>query len=106
MDEPPARFLVRIGRAVEETIEDAIEDHERRWHAIPPARRGPLQAIPFPDLVLTDVQVAHARELLDESATIEEAAYMLDTPVSALERALAEYRPRWRRFLRDRETAG
>lgn len=85
-------------------VERAIEDHESRLH-VPPARRGPLQAIPFPDVVLTDAQTARAREMLENGATVYEAADLVGVPVSVLERELAAFEPRWQRYLRELRTA-
>lgn len=87
---------------VAETVEEAIERHEDRLH-IPPPRRGRVQAIPFPMVQLSDVQICKALEMLHSGSTLQEAAETVNAPVPALERALAEYRPAWRSFLAERE---
>ncbi len=92
MDEQVSQhFLRRIG----DGVQDAIEDHEQRLH-IPPPRRGRVQAIPFPDVQLSDVQLARAIELLSLGASLDDAADTVGAPVPALERHLAEWEPRWR----------
>jgi len=95
---------VRLSLRIGEAIEDAIVDHEERMH-IPPVPNGPLEAIPFPDLSLSDAQVARARELMENGAGLYDAADAIGTPVSVLERHLAAYKPRWRRYLHDIESA-
>lgn len=102
MNEPPVRAIARVGRIVEETVEDAIEEHENRMH-IPPPRRGRLTAIPFPGMSLNDVQTSKAREMLERGASLEDVLLALDVPQSVLERALAEFKPAWRNFLAERE---
>lgn len=101
MDEPPGRLMAQIGRLVEDTIDDALEDHEERMH-IPPPRRGRVTAIPFPHLRLDDSQVCRAWEMLELGATSVEAAAALDIPELVLERCLSEYQPAWRNFLAER----
>lgn len=91
-------FIQRVGHVMAE----AIEDHEERMH-IPPPRRGRLRAIPFPDMSLTDVQTAKAREMIESGASFDDVQLALDVPRSVLERALAEYLPAWRQFLAERE---
>lgn len=98
-DEAPAGRLHALANAIGE----AVEDHEQRMH-IPPPERGPLTAIPFPNLRMTDVQTSRVREMIETGSTLEEAAAAVDLPVSVLERCLSEFRPRWRRFLYERET--
>lgn len=94
-------FLLKIGRVVQ----DVIEDHEGRMH-IPPPRRGRVTAIPFPNVELSDVQTCRAIEMLSTGATLEDAAETVGAPVPALERALVDYKPAWRRFLQERATDG
>lgn len=89
-------LYVHIG----ELVEKALEDHESRLH-VPPARRGPLQAIPFPDLALTDTETARAREMVEKGASAQEAADVLGVPVSVVERELAAFQPRWQQYLRE-----
>lgn len=105
MNEAPGRAVAKLGRMVEETVDEAIEDHELRMH-IPPPRRGRLTAIPFPGMHLSDVQTARAREMIELGAAVEEILAALDVPLSVLERALAEYKPAWRQFLDEREAGG
>lgn len=100
VDQASIGLYVRIGEA----IGHAITDHEEHFH-IPPARRGPLQAVPFADVVMNDAQVVRARELLENGATIFEAADIVGVPVSVVERELADFEPRWHRFLLARRTA-
>lgn len=91
-------FLHRLGAVVERVI----ADHEARLH-VPPAEREPLTAIPFPQIHLTDTQVACAWEWLTapdgEAIDVRTAALRLGCPVPVLERHLADYAQRWRRFL-------
>lgn len=102
MHEPPARAIAHIGRLVENTVDEAIEDHEQRMH-IPPPRRGKVTAIPFPNLRLDDSQVCRAWEMLTQGASIDEAAAALDMPTLVVVRCLSEYQPAWRNFLAERE---
>lgn len=106
MDEPPGRVIARIGRIVEETVDEAVEAHERRCHAIPPPPRAPLTAIPFADVVVSDDQVSHAIELLDENQDEGNVARSLGIPLPALQRALADYERRYGKFLYLRRTNG
>mgnify|MGYP001295899109 CR=1 FL=1 len=105
--EQPIRFLSEIARVSMDNcatmVAEGIEDHEERMH-IPPRRRDPLTAIPFAQIRLDDVTVAKAIEMLRNSQdpSVDVVARMLDVPVEALELALAEYKPRWRRFLMSR----
>lgn len=105
MDEPPARAVMRIGRLVEETVEDAVEEHERRCHAIPPPDRSPVTAIPFADFTVTDDQLSHAIELLEDYDVVA-VAMRIGVPRPALERALADYHRRFGGFLFKRATTG
>lgn len=100
VDRSALGFYMRIG----EVIGEAIVEHEERFH-VPPPERGPLQAIPFADVTVSDIQVARALELLSSGSSIFDVAEVLGVPELALERKLAEFRPRWRRFLQDREAA-
>jgi hypothetical protein len=102
--EPPVRF---IGQMMEGALEGAaqldhesMEEHVETMH-IPPRRRDPVTAIPFANVRLDDVTVSKAIELLrtSQDPSIDTVARMLDVPVEALERALSEYKPRWRDFL-------
>lgn len=106
MEEPPARVVYRLGRIVEETAEDvaadAVRDHEQRLH-LPAPERGPLTAIPFPHHRMADAQIARVREMLELGATTEEICLAVDQPVSVIERCMAEFKPRWRRFLSERD---
>lgn len=98
MDEIAGRsFLQRVGQVVE----DAIVGHEDRMH-IPPPRRGRVTAIPFPNIQISDIQTCRAIEMLSTGATLQEAAETVGAPIPALERALVEYQPAWRRFLEER----
>jgi hypothetical protein len=103
MDEPPARLLVRIGRLVEQTVHDALDEHEHRCHAVPPPDRSPLTAIPFANFRVTDDELSHAIEMLEEQdeATV---ARRLGIPLPALQRALADYQRRFGGFLFKRAT--
>src|ERR1700730_1455122 len=83
MDEPPARLVLRIGRLVEETIEEAVDDHERRCPAIPPPDHSPLTAIPFADYIVSDDQLSHAIEMLEEYDEFA-VAFRLGIPCPAL----------------------
>lgn len=102
MDEPSARVVIRIGRLVEGAVEEALDEHEPRMH-IPPPERGPLRAIPVPNLKLNDIQLARVREILEQGGTLDACCTTVDMPVSVIERCWAEYKPRWRRFLQQRE---
>lgn len=93
----PVGHFVQIGQAVEQ----AIVDHEQRLH-MPPPQRGPLQAIPFASYVIPDCLAARAVEMLETGASIYDVAECISVPVSALERTLADWQPRWRAFLRHR----
>jgi hypothetical protein len=105
MEEPPGRVIGRIGRIVEETVDEAVQDHERRCHAIPPANNAPLEAIPFADIVLSDDELSHAIEMLREYDE-DTVAARLDIPLPALQRTLADFRRRYGRFLYQRATTG
>jgi hypothetical protein len=103
--EEPFRFFREIGEVVEKTVGDALDEHVRDYHPRP-AKRGPLEAIPFADEEVPDKQMAQAIELLGRGEmTIAEVAARIDVPAPLLERSLAEYRPRWQRFL-DRRSIG
>lgn len=101
MNDQSLEFIRRIG----DGVQHAIEDHEEHMH-IPPPRRGKVQAIPFPGVVLSDVQLARAIEMLTVGASLEEVADAIGAPIPALERCLAEYQPAWRQFLAAREAGG
>jgi hypothetical protein len=92
-------LYVRMGEAVG----SAIAEHEAQYH-IPPPRRGPLKAIPFPDVSLTDIQTVRARELLESGVNLYETAEIIGVPASVIERELAAFEPRWQRYLRDLRT--
>jgi hypothetical protein len=100
-DGTPHELFRSIGRVVQ----NAIERHEDEMH-IPPPKRGRLRAIPFPTTELSDVQVSRAVEMLQSGSSLHEAAEVVGAPAAALERALAEFRPRWRNFLQERESSG
>lgn len=102
MEEAPGRAIARIGRMLEETVDEAIEDHVELMH-VPPARRGRVTAIPFPNLRLNDSQTCRAWEMMQLGASSTEAAAALDVPELVLVRALSEYQPAWRQFLAERE---
>ena len=99
MDEPPARVMLRIGRLVDQ----AIQAHECRCHAVPPPDHSPVSSVPFPNVQPSDDLVCHAIELLHHDG-LDEAlvARLLDVPLPALLRALADYHSRYARFLRER----
>ena len=103
MHEPPARFINQIADTVTEIDRESMECHVESMH-IPPKRRDPLTAIPFAGIRLDDVTVAKAIEMLRtmQYGSVELVAQDLDVPVEALELALAEYKPRWKRFLFER----
>jgi hypothetical protein len=102
MEEPSTDLLRKLGQAAKAMVDEALEEHIGELH-IPPPRRGRVQAIPFPNVRLSDVQVSRALELFATGGTMEEAALAVGAPIPALERALAEYRPAWRSFLQERE---
>ena len=102
MNEPPARPIGAVTRYVNQVAEDAatdaVADHERRCHAIPPPRRDPVTAIPWSHIELTDDQISHAIELLRDHDERAVAARM-DVPLPALQRELADYDRRYGKFL-------
>lgn len=109
MDETATGLLRTIGDVVQDVVRDVVRDeivgHEDRFH-IPPPRKGRVQAIPFANVTVSDVQTSRAVEMLTTGSSLEEASLAVGVPIPALERALAEYRPAWRKFLHERETAG
>lgn len=109
MDEPPARAIGTVTRYVHQVAEDtavgAVEDHERRCHAIPPPDRSPITAVPFADYQISDDQVSHAIEMLQEHDEFQVAARM-GIPLPALQRKLADYQRRHGDFIFKRSTVG
>lgn len=111
MNEPPARAIASITHYVHQVAEDtaaeAVEDHERRCHAIPPPDRSPLTAIPFANYIVTDDQISHAIEMLtDDQEDCDDVlvSRRLGIPLPALQRTLADYVRRHGRFLYRRAT--
>ena len=89
--------------AFEETVDDAVEDHERRCHAIPPPDNSPLSAVPLPDVHPSDDELSHAIEMLDDHDEGAVAA-QLGIPLPALQRGRADYGRRFGKFLHFRRT--
>lgn len=90
---------MHVFKVVGQAVEEEMEEHVQKYH-VPRPKRGPLQAIPFPDWDLDDAQVAKAWEWLQLGThDLAGAAEALGAPECVLERHLAEYFPRWRAFL-------
>lgn len=105
MDEPPARAIGSVTHYVHQVAEDAVEDHERRCHAIPPPDHSPITAVPFADYTVTDDQLSHAIEMLQDHDEFL-VAFRLGIPLPALQRTLADYQRRHGQFIFRRATVG
>ena len=104
--EHPVRFLGEVARVATENtagmIAEGIQDHEDRMH-IPPRRTDPVQAVPFANERIPDVELAAMIELMEtEGISLQEAAYRFHRPWHLVERSMADYQPQWRRFLMQR----
>lgn len=96
---------VRNEQSMGEIVEEVVVDHVHRYH-IPRANTEPVAAIPFPSVRLTDEVICQAIEFLNtEDMDLPAVAARLSVPLTSLQLALAEYGPRWRRFLQQRAMA-
>lgn len=81
---------------------ESIQEHYEDCH-IPPRRADPVQAVPFADERIPDVELAAMIELMEtEGISLQEAAYRFHRPWHLVERSMADYQPQWRRFLMQR----
>jgi hypothetical protein len=91
----------RLIRAFGNGLQQALDDHHHLEH-VPALDKDPVRAVPFPRIALSDVQICGAIEMMELGATLYDAAEHLGVPALALEREIADYQPRWRRFLWER----
>jgi len=97
--EPPVRFTDQIVGAALEGAAELDREHIEAMH-LPPRRTDPVQAIPFPDERIPDVELAQMIELMEtEEISLQEVAYRFQRPYHLVERSMADYQPQWRRFL-------
>lgn len=104
--EPPVRFVSQI---MQDALDGAARldyesmDHHVETMHIPPRRTDPVQAVPFANERIPDVELAAMIELMEtEGVSLQEAAYRFHRPWHLVERSMADYRPAWRRFLMQR----
>lgn len=104
--EQPVRFLGQVSAAsTENTMElvaDGIKNHEHRLH-IPPRRTDPVQAVPFANERIPDVELAAMIELMEtEGISLEEVASRFHRPWHLVLLSMADYDPQFRRFIQQR----
>ncbi len=106
--EQPLRFLGEVARAATEhtaeMVTDGIEDHVETMH-IPPKRTDPIQAVPFPDERIPDVELSKMIERMEqENLSLEQVARDAGRPLHLVLRCMADYDPQFRKFLQRRRT--
>ena len=100
--EIPLSLLGEFIGAMDNIAARRDREHEERQH-IPPRRTDPVQAVPFANERIPDVELAAMIELMEtEGISLQEAAYRFQRPYHLVERSMADYQPQWRRFLMQR----
>ena len=110
-DERSLSFLDHVVVAMSNAVQQGIDDHEAKLHRGPKATCEPteLQAVPFPDRHIPDTTLARMVETLETMETddtgIPVVAKLFEYPESLVSRELADYKARFRRFIRHRANA-
>jgi hypothetical protein len=104
LDDYPVREILELGRRWSARMDGkahrAVEDHEERMH-LPVRDMSPLTAIPFAGEQIPDPDLARIVELVSEGESLSSAAAALGHPLVLVERELARYYARHRRFCQE-----
>lgn len=104
-DDIPVREALEVGRRWGERADtnakvragEAVDAHVQQMH-IPKRDMSPLTCLPFAGEKIPDPDMAHIVEMVSQGDTLASAALAFGHPLVLVERELARYYARHRRF--------